>query len=156
MRLAEAGIPGASEELIDRPAVAVARVEVAQRIERQAERIDLAVREVLGVRAVGPHPVGVARAHRDRPPVLALHGRVVGVAVAGVDPAVEAPGEGVGHAVRVAVAEDAVEDLARIGAAVAVGVAEQEDVGNAVHERRGWPRAGGARRSGCSGRRRTS
>ena len=54
VRLAEAGIPGAAEQLIDRPAVAVARVEVAQRVERQAERVDLAVREVLDVRAVGP------------------------------------------------------------------------------------------------------
>ena len=37
--------------------------------------------------------------------VGALDGRRVAEAVAGVDPAVEAPGEGVGHAVRVAVAE---------------------------------------------------
>ncbi len=66
VRLAEAGVPGAPQELIDRPAVAVARVEVAQRVERQAERVDLAVGDVLGVRAVGPHPVGIARVHLDR------------------------------------------------------------------------------------------
>ena len=47
VRLAEAGVPGAAEELVDRPAVAVAGVEVAQRVERQAERVDLAVGEVL-------------------------------------------------------------------------------------------------------------
>ncbi len=56
--------------------------------------------------------------------------------MAGVDPAVEAPGKGVGHAVGVAMAEDAVERLAAIGPAVAVLVRHQEDVGNAVHERR--------------------
>ena len=69
VRLAEAGIPRTPEKLIDRPAVAVARIEVAQRVERQAERIDLAVGDVLGVRAVGLHPVGVARVHADRPMV---------------------------------------------------------------------------------------
>ena len=135
VRLAEAGIPGASEKLIDRPAVAIARVEIAQRVERQTEGIDLAVRHIFGVRTVGPHPVGVTRVHRDRPLVLALHGRVVGEAVAGIDPAVEAPGEGVGHPVRVAVAEDAVEHVARVCLAVAVVVPKQEDIGNAVHER---------------------
>jgi len=62
--------------------------------------------------------------------------------VASVDPAVEAPGEGIGHAVGVAVAEDAVDNLARIGAAVAVGVAKQEDVGNAMDQGGGRPGQG--------------
>ena len=66
---------------------------------------------------------------------LPLHVRVVGEAVAGVDPAVETPGEGIGHAVRVAVAEDPVEHLARVGPAVAVGIPHQVDVGDVVHER---------------------
>ena len=66
VRLAEAGIARAAQELIERLAVAVARIEVAERVERQAERIDLPVREVLGMRAVGLHPVGVARVHGDR------------------------------------------------------------------------------------------
>ena len=52
VRLAEAGIVGAAEQLVDRQRVAVGRVQVAQRIERQAERVDLPVREVLDVRAV--------------------------------------------------------------------------------------------------------
>ena len=64
--LAEAWIPAAAEELVDRLAVAVARVEVAERVEAEAERVDLAVREVLQMRAVGPHPVDVAGLHRDR------------------------------------------------------------------------------------------
>ena len=67
VRLAEARVVRPAEELVDRLGVAVARVEVAERVERQAERVDLAVREVLDVRAVGPDAVGVARLHRDRP-----------------------------------------------------------------------------------------
>ena len=54
--------------------------------------------------------------------------------MAGVDPAVEAPGEGVGHAVRVAVAEGAVEHLAAVGPAVAVAVAVARNVGDAVDD----------------------
>ncbi len=142
IRLAEAGVVGAAQQLIDRPAVAVARVQVAQRVERQPERVDLAVGDVFGVRAVGPHPVGVARLHLDRPVVLSLHLRVVGEAVAGVDPAVEAPGEGVGHAVGVAVADHAVEHVAAVGAAVAVGVLHQVDVGDIVHDGRAAGRVG--------------
>ena len=42
--------------------------------------------------------------------------------MAGVDPAVEPAGEGIGHAVRVVKAERAVEFLALFGPAVAVGV----------------------------------
>jgi len=66
VRLAEAGVPGASEKLVDRPAVAVARVKVPERVERQAERVDVAMRDVLGARAVGLHPVGIAGAHGNR------------------------------------------------------------------------------------------
>ena len=113
VRLAEAGIPGPADELINRPAVAIGRIEIAQRVERQPERIDLAVGEILGVRPVGPHPVGVARlACWIGLMVLALDLRIVVKAVAGIDPAVETPGKRVGHAVRVAVAEDPVEHLA--------------------------------------------
>ena len=137
MRLAEAGIPCAPEQLIDRPAVAIAGIQIAQRVERQAERVDLSMREILRVRAVGLHPVSIAGVHRDRLFVLPLHGRVIGIAVTGVDPAVEAPGEGIGHAVGIAMAEHAVEDLARIGAAVAIGITQQEDVGNAMYQGRG-------------------
>ena len=65
---------------------------------------------------------------------LPLNLRVVGEAVAGIDPAVEAPGEGVGHPVGVAVAEDSVEHLARVGPPVAVGVAHQVDVGDVMDQ----------------------
>ena len=64
--LAEAGVISPSRELIERLAVAVARIQVVERVERQAERVDLSVGEILGMRAVGPHPVGVARVHADR------------------------------------------------------------------------------------------
>ena len=53
VRLAEAGVVAAAQELLDRLRVAVAGVEVAQRVEGQAERVDLAVGEVFEVRAVG-------------------------------------------------------------------------------------------------------
>ena len=121
VRLAEAGIAGPPGAVIDRPAMAIGRIEVAQRVERQPERIDLSVGEVLGMRAVGPHPVGVARVHGDwADGRLPCDLRVVGKAVAGIDPAVEAPGKTVGHAVRVASAEGAVHDFAVVGPAVAV------------------------------------
>ena len=61
VRFAEAGVIGSLEKLIDRPAVAVARIEVAERIERKPERIDLAVRDIFDAAAVGLDAVGVAR-----------------------------------------------------------------------------------------------
>ena len=79
-----------------------------------------------------PKAVGVAALQVDLVAVAALHGRGVGPAVAGVEPAVEAAAEGVVHAVRVAAeVERPVEDLAAVGLAVAVGVVEEPDVGDA-------------------------
>ena len=134
--LPKLGIVRAPEELVDRPAVAIARVKISQRVERQPERVDLSVREVFGVRAVRPHPVGVARVHGDWAVVASLDFRVVGVAVASVDPAVEAPRKSVGHAVSVAIAEDSVEHLAGVGMAVAIRVPHQVDVGDVMDDRR--------------------
>ena len=121
---------------VERLGVAVGRVQVAQRIEGQAERVDLPVRELLDVRAVGPEAVRVARLHRDRPgrPAPSIV-RGVGEAVAGVDPAVDPAVKAVGHAVRVAEAERAVQHLAALAAAVAVGVAAAVEVGDAVDDR---------------------
>src|SRR5262249_43824352 len=72
----------------------------------------------------GLDAVGVARLHGDRGAVLGLDRRGVGVAVAGVDPAVGAPGEGAGHAVGVLEAVALVGHGAAGGLAVAVGVGE--------------------------------
>ncbi len=54
----------------------------------------------------------------------------------GVDPAVETPGEGIGHAVGILMPEHTVQNLAMIRVAVAIGIADQEDVGNTMHQRR--------------------
>ncbi len=75
VRLAEAGVVGAAEELVDGLRVAVGGEEVAQRIEREAEGVDLAVGEVLDARAVGPEAVDVARVHVDFVAVAAFDAR---------------------------------------------------------------------------------
>ncbi len=54
----------------------------------------------------------------------------------GVNPAVEAPGERVGHAVRVAKAVGLIKRFAFVSLAVAVSVGEALDVRNAVDQRR--------------------
>src|SRR5262245_1024526 len=63
VRLAKARIVGSPQQLVDGSAVAVGRVEIAQWIEGETERIDLAPRELLDVRTVFPHPVDVSRVH---------------------------------------------------------------------------------------------
>ena len=93
VRLAEARVVRAAEQQVGRLRVAIGREQVAERIECQAERIHLAVREVLDVRAVGPEAVDVAAFELNLLAVGAVHGAAVGVAVAGVDPAVDAVGE---------------------------------------------------------------
>ena len=134
--LAEARVIGPSQELIDRPAVAVARIKVAVRVERQAEGVDLAMRVIFDVRAVGLHPVDVAGLHDDRLLVRPLDLRLVAEPVAGVDPAVEAPAKGVGHAVGVLEAVLLVGDLRFVGLAVAVRIDKPADVGDVVDQRR--------------------
>ncbi len=156
VRLAEAGIPGTAQELIDRPAVAVAGIKVAERVEGESEGVDLPVRDILGVRAVAPEPIRVARVHADCLVVAPLHLRFVGEAVTRVDPAVEAPRECVGHPVSVAMADDAIEHLARVGPAIAVRVLHQVDIGDIVDDRLAARRDRAAARSGYSSRRQRS
>ncbi len=134
MRFAEARVIGAGEELVDRPAVAVAGVEVAERVEGEAERVDLAPGDLFEMRAVGAEAIDVARVHGNRLLVGSLHRGGVGEAVAGIDPAIEGQGEGAGHAVRVAESVSRIGNLAAVGVAVAVVVGHEVDVGDAMHE----------------------
>ena len=60
VRLAEARVVRAAQEHVRGLRVAIGREQVAQRIEGQAERIHLAVREVLDVRAIGAEAIDVA------------------------------------------------------------------------------------------------
>ena len=132
VRAAEAVVVAAADQQHDRPGVAVGVEQVALRVEGHAERVDLAVGEVLDPGAVEADAVGVAALQVDLVAVASLHGRGVGPAVVGVEPAVEAAAEGVVHAVGVAAElERPVEDLAAVGLAVAVGVVEELDVGDA-------------------------
>src|SRR5262245_24098834 len=91
VRLAEAGIIRTAQQLIGRPAMAIRRVKVAERIEAQAEWIDLAPGVLLTVRAIWPHPIGVARLHANRSAIRSLDVGRVREAVMGIEPAVEAP-----------------------------------------------------------------
>ena len=61
VRLAEAGVIAAAEELIDGLGVAVGGEDVEQLVEAHAERVDLAVREVLDAAAVELEAEDVAR-----------------------------------------------------------------------------------------------
>ena len=114
--------------------MAVARKEVAPLVLGNAERVDLAVGVAFHVRTVGPHAIGVARAQADGGAIGRLDGGVVVEAVAGIDPAVEAPGKGVGHAVRVALAVLLVNFFFLVSLAVAVGVGQPPDVGDGVNK----------------------
>ena len=58
VRLAETGIPRSPDELVNRPAMAIGRIEVAHWVEGEPEWIDLSVGVILGMRPIGPHPVG--------------------------------------------------------------------------------------------------
>ena len=157
MRLAEALVVRAADELRDRLRVAVGGVEVEPRIDRTcrtgspARACTTSMRQPSGrKRNVLPEFIV------DLVAVLALDLRVVREAVAGVDPAVGHQRERVDHAVRVADAEAGEEHFALVGLAVAVGVGEL--AGSRRRSRRCTtcsPAAAG-RRWGCSGRRRRS
>ena len=129
VRLAKAVVVAAAQQQHDRSRVAVGVEEVAQRVERHAERIDLPVGEPLDPRPVGPHAVGVAPLDVDPAAVLALDRRDVLPAVVRIDPAIEPAAKGVVHAVGVAVEpERAIKHLAAVGTAVAVGVLKIIDI----------------------------
>ncbi len=132
--LAEALVVAAAQEFGDRFRLAITGIEVAQGVEGQAERVDLTMRDVFEARAVRLETVDVARLEGDGLAVAALDRGLVGKAVAGVDPTVEAPREVAGHAVRVLVAVLRVQHGALVRLAVAVRVAHPPDAGNAVDD----------------------
>src|SRR5437867_3615131 len=101
MRLAETGIVAAANKLRDRLRMTVGRVEIEPRIERDAERIDLPVRENFDSRAVGSKAKDVAALHGSLVPIVAFHMILVREAVTGIDPAVGHQRERIYHAVRV-------------------------------------------------------
>ena len=125
VRLAEALVARPADELRDRLGVAVGGVEVEPRVEGHAERVHLPAGEDLDAAAVRAEAERVARtASCISWPSLPFTVRVVGEAVAGVDPAVGHQRERVDHAVRVADAEAREQHLRLVGLAVAVGVGQ--------------------------------
>ena len=131
VRFAKARIVAAAQELIDRFAVAVRRVEIAKRVKAKSKRIDLAPGVLFDARAVEANAVSVARIHFYFMPVLAAHVSVVVVPVRRVEPAVEATGKRRVHSVRVAFpAKRAIELLFFVRFAIAVGVFKQPDIGD--------------------------
>ena len=115
--------------------MAVRRVLVAPRVERQAERVDLSPRDLFDARSVFAKTKRVSAVHRDLTPVGSANVRRVPESMAGVDPTVDPPREGIGHPVRVDVAESPVQHVARLGSSVAVGVAADPDVRDAEDDR---------------------
>src|SRR5947209_3014481 len=102
--------------------MAIAGIQIAERVKRQAERIDLSMRDVFNAAAVGPDAIGVARGHGDGGSALALDSGRVGEPVAAVNPAVETAHKLAGHAVGVFETIGVVEYLALVGLAVGIGV----------------------------------
>src|SRR5690606_12630533 len=88
--------------------------------------------ELLDVRSIGTKTVRVARIHGDRVPVSTFDCRGVEESVAGIDPAINPPTEGTGHAMRVLKSKLRVEGHPPFGTAVAILVAHLVDVGDAV------------------------
>ena len=132
VRLAEARIPAAIEQLVDGRAVAIAGVEVAAGVPREAEGVHLPVGVLLDARAVEADAVGVAGVEVHVAAISRGDVGVVVVAVRGVEPSVEAAPERCLVAVRVAgVVEGAVEHRPFVGFAVAVGVLQEPDVRDA-------------------------
>ncbi len=132
MRFAKAGVMRTAQELINRGAVAVGAVEVVVAVPGEAEGIDLASAPELDVGAVRTEAEDVAAVEFEGAAVLALEGGRVVKTVRGIDPAVEAEAEAAAHAVGVFfVAERAEQDLAEVGFAIAVGIGEVPDVGDA-------------------------
>ena len=113
VRLSEAWIIAARQQLINGRAVAIGRIQVSEGIPTQAEGVHLTKGVLLDARAVDAHAVGVTGIHFDLRAVLAAHGGIIIETVGRVQPAIEAAPEGRVHAVRVAFPTQwAKEDLA--------------------------------------------
>ena len=137
VRLAEALVDASAEEHRHGARMAIGGELVAEGIEAHPEGVDLSPGDLLDRGAIGLEAVGVPRLHRedDLSLPLELDLRIVAEAVAGIDPAIGSEPERVLIAVGVDKVERAVEDLARVGLAVAVGVGELPDVGDRPDDR---------------------
>ena len=132
----ETGIPTSGQKLVKRRTVAVAGIEVSAGIPGEAKRIHLTVRVVLNTGTVEADAVGVARVQIH---MTAVAGRDMGVViepVGRVEPAIEAAAERGLVAMGVpGVIEGAVQRGPLVSLAVAIGVLEQPDMGDAPNER---------------------
>src|SRR6476469_1325983 len=91
--LPEALVISAAQEQADRFGLAVAGEDIAKGVDRQAEWIDLPVREELNVRAVRAEAVDVPGVHRDLRAIGATDSGSIFEPVDGIDESVEAFGE---------------------------------------------------------------
>ena len=132
----EAGIPTAGQQLVERRTVAVAGIEVSAGIPGETKRIHLTVRVVLDTGTVEADAVGIARVQIH---MTAVAGRDMGVVVEPVGrikPAIEAAAErGLISMGITGVIEGPVQRGPLVGLAVAIGVFEQPDMGDAPNER---------------------
>ena len=136
MRFAEAGVPTAGQQLVERSAVAIAGIQVSAGIPGQAKRVHLTVRVVLDPGTVEADAVGVARVQIHMTAVAGRDMRVVVEPVRRIEPTIEATTERGLIAMRIpGVVEGAVQRGPLVGLAVPIRVLEQPDVGNAPDER---------------------
>ncbi len=135
VRLAEAGVIAAAQELIEGGAVAIGAEEIAPVVPAQAKGIHLPPRVLLHSRGIHADAPRVAAIEVDGRAVLRLEDGVVAEAVGAVEPAIIAPAEGGEVAMGVFFpAEWAEEHLAFVGLAVAVGILHQPDIRDAPHD----------------------
>ena len=134
--LAKTGIPTSGQQLVKRRTVAVAGIEVSAGIPSQTKRIHLTVRVVLDPGTVEADAVGVARIQIH---MTAVAGRDMGIVVEPVgriEPAIETAAERGLVAMGIpGVVEGSVQRGPLVGLAVAIGVLEQPNVGDAPDER---------------------
>ena len=104
---------------------------ITETIKGEPEGVDLAIGKSLHSRTVEAHAKHIAGTQTNPVPVSPGDLGDVVEPVAGVEPAVETPGEGIAHAVGVAlVTEWAVELLSQVGPAITVGIPKVPDVGD--------------------------
>src|SRR5207245_8432152 len=94
-------IVGPVQKHISGRAVAIRGPQIAQWIEHQPKRIDLAERVLLDVRSIRSEPVTIPRVDCDAAAVESCYGRVIVVTVIGINKAVVTPPEIAGESVRV-------------------------------------------------------